>query len=253
VKKLIATCVIGSIMCVAAEKKNAIQRFGDADLPVIRTKMRFTTLVVLPDGEEIAEVICGDKDYWVIEGRDSMVYVKPSTEGAFTNINVISKSKTVYSFLVQEISKAGSKEKPDLKVILAAEETTKLKKDRENLEEALHQSERTVKELLEKASREEQAKKKAEVAVEKPKPEMPKVIEPAAGKNTVTENKPAAVAASVKPSTITSPAASTGASGVEKPIAVTYAVIKPRDGILRIGGRLFRGFFSKVTKALRLY
>ena len=32
----------------------------------LQTRLRYTTMVVLPDGEEILDVICGDKDFWVI-------------------------------------------------------------------------------------------------------------------------------------------------------------------------------------------
>jgi type IV secretory pathway VirB9-like protein len=67
----------------------------------------------------VSEVICGDTDYWVIEGRDNAVFIKPAKEGARTNVNVIAKSKTIYSFMVQEITKPGSKEQPDVKILLA--------------------------------------------------------------------------------------------------------------------------------------
>ena len=32
----------------------------------LQTRLRYTTMVVLPEGEEILDVICGDKDFWVI-------------------------------------------------------------------------------------------------------------------------------------------------------------------------------------------
>ena len=32
----------------------------------LQTRLRYTTMIVLPDGEEILDVICGDKDFWVI-------------------------------------------------------------------------------------------------------------------------------------------------------------------------------------------
>ena len=70
-----------------------MQRFGETDMQTVNTKVRFTTLIQLPEGEEISEVTCGDKEFWVIEGKDGMVYVKPSKEGAVTNVNVISKNK----------------------------------------------------------------------------------------------------------------------------------------------------------------
>ena len=147
-KKVIALFMACWLPCLQAEEK-LTEKFGDAELRVIRTKVRFSTLIVLPEGEEIAEVTCGDKEFWVIEGKDNAVFVKPAKEGALTNVNVISKSKTIYSFLVQEISKPGgsTKEKPDLKVVLAGDELPKLRRDKENLEEALLRTERSLNDL----------------------------------------------------------------------------------------------------------
>ena len=83
-KKCIAVMlmVLSSGAALPAQDKPKVQRSGESDFTVIQTKMRFTTLILLPAGEEIADVICGDKDYWVIEGRDNIVYVKPAKEGA---------------------------------------------------------------------------------------------------------------------------------------------------------------------------
>ena len=43
----------------------------------LQTRLRYTTLVVLPPDEEIIDVICGDKDWWVISAR---VGVRASAE-----------------------------------------------------------------------------------------------------------------------------------------------------------------------------
>jgi type IV secretion system protein VirB9 len=77
----------------------------------IATKVRFTTLILLPDGEEILDFVCGDRDYWVVSGAQHFAYVKPARAGASTNLNLITASGRVYSFLLTE----GSTE-PDLKV-----------------------------------------------------------------------------------------------------------------------------------------
>ena len=34
-------------------------------LITLQTRLRYTTMIVLPEGEEILDVICGDKDFWV--------------------------------------------------------------------------------------------------------------------------------------------------------------------------------------------
>ena len=30
----------------------------------LNTKIRYTTMILLPDEEEILDVVCGDKDFW---------------------------------------------------------------------------------------------------------------------------------------------------------------------------------------------
>ena len=149
-KRMLALLLICGLPYLQAQKKPTVERLGESDLLMVKTKVRFSTLIVLPEGEEISEVTCGDKDYWVIEAKDNAVFVKPAKEGAVTNVNVIAKSKTIYSFLVQEISKPGSKEKPDLRVLLAGDEVTKLRKDKMNLEELLARTELAANETKEK-------------------------------------------------------------------------------------------------------
>jgi type IV secretory pathway VirB9-like protein len=83
----------------------------------LQTKLRYTTMVLLPDHEEIVEVVCGDKDFWVISAAQNIANIKPAKEGAATNLNVVTASGAVYSFLLTE-SKASP---PDLKVYVAAD------------------------------------------------------------------------------------------------------------------------------------
>ena len=70
-------------------------------------------MIVLPDGEEILDVICGDKDFWVISATHNIAHVKPAKEGATTNLNLVASSGTVYSFLLTE---KGGATLPDIKV-----------------------------------------------------------------------------------------------------------------------------------------
>jgi type IV secretion system protein VirB9 len=79
----------------------------------LETRLRYTTMIVLPDGEDILDVICGDKDFWVISATQNIAHIKPAKAGAATNLNLVAASGTVYSFLLSE--KNGS-ETPDLKV-----------------------------------------------------------------------------------------------------------------------------------------
>lgn len=84
----------------------------------IHAKVRFTTLIILPAQEEILDFVCGDKDFWVVSGTHNLAYVKPAKEGVSTNLNLVTASGHVYSFLLTEGS-----ENPDLKVYVAADET----------------------------------------------------------------------------------------------------------------------------------
>src|SRR5918996_365209 len=83
----------------------------------LQTRLRFTTMIVLPDDEEILDVVCGDKDFWVISATQNIAHVKPAKEGAATNLNLVTASGTVYSFLLRE----GKNAQPDLKVYVSAD------------------------------------------------------------------------------------------------------------------------------------
>ena len=84
-------------------------------LITLQTRLRYTTMIVLPEGEEILDVICGDKDFWVITSTENIAHVKPAKEGAATNLNLVTASGEVYSFLLTE--KNGTSI-PDLKVYI---------------------------------------------------------------------------------------------------------------------------------------
>jgi type IV secretion system protein VirB9 len=70
-------------------------------------------MILLPDDEEILDVLCGDKDWWVISATHNIAHIKPAKEGAATNLNLVTGSGTVYSFLLSEKGGTGT---PDLKV-----------------------------------------------------------------------------------------------------------------------------------------
>ena len=68
----------------------------------LQTRLRYTTMVVLPDGEEILDVLCGDRDFWVISATHNIAHVKPAKAGAETNLNLVTSSGTIYSFMLSE-------------------------------------------------------------------------------------------------------------------------------------------------------
>ncbi|MGE3341846.1 MAG: TrbG/VirB9 family P-type conjugative transfer protein [Vicinamibacterales bacterium] len=90
---------------------------SDRSLVPLHTKVRYTTMILLPEGEEILDVVCGDRDFWVISAAQNIAHVKPAKEGASTNLNLVTASGAVYSFLLSE----GRQVQPDLKVYVAAD------------------------------------------------------------------------------------------------------------------------------------
>jgi type IV secretory pathway VirB9-like protein len=84
----------------------------------LQNRVRYTTMIVLPEGEEILDVICGDKDFWVISATHNIAHVKPAKEGATTNLNLVAASGTVYSFLLTEKNGTST---PDLKIYVNAD------------------------------------------------------------------------------------------------------------------------------------
>src|SRR3954467_3235322 len=87
----------------------------------LQARLRYTTMIVLPEGEEILDVVCGDKDFWIISAAQNIAHVKPAKEGASTNLNLVTASGTVYSFLLSEKNGSGT---PDLKVYVNADATS---------------------------------------------------------------------------------------------------------------------------------
>lgn len=99
----------------------------DRSLIELSTRLRYTTMVVLPDGEEILDVICGDRDFWVISAVQNVAHVKPAKAGAETNLNLVTVSGTIYSFLVNEKSSGPG---PDLKVYVTEDSSAPKKRQK---------------------------------------------------------------------------------------------------------------------------
>ena len=90
--------------------------YAPQDIVTVATQIRFTTLVVLPETEKILDFVVGDKEFWKVEGIQNFAYVKPSKEGASTNVQLITASGNVYSLVLQEVSPARGT--PDLKLFI---------------------------------------------------------------------------------------------------------------------------------------
>ena len=85
----------------------------------LQTRLRYTTMIVLPDGEEILDVICGDKDFWVISA-DAEHRAREAREGGRRDEPEPrdGAAATIYSFLLTEKNGAAT---PDLKVYVNAD------------------------------------------------------------------------------------------------------------------------------------
>jgi type IV secretory pathway VirB9-like protein len=104
-----------------AEPGAKVIAYGDKDVVKLRTKLRYTTLIVLPKNEQILDFTCGDKEYWVVNGTQNFAYIKPARERAETNLNLITASGNVYSFMLAEVSETPGA-MPDLKVFIEPKE-----------------------------------------------------------------------------------------------------------------------------------
>ncbi len=101
---VVAAVLTGTLSISAGAQTTGIREVSATarSLVPLQTRLRYTTMIVLPDGEEILDVICGDKDFWVISATHNIAHVKPAKEGATTNLNLVAASGTVYSFLLTE-------------------------------------------------------------------------------------------------------------------------------------------------------
>src|SRR5262249_11880248 len=78
-------------------------------------------LIVLPADEEILDFTTGDKDFWIINGTHNLCYLHPAQAGIRSDLNLVTASGHVYSFLLSEISNESDNE-PDLKVFVTPSE-----------------------------------------------------------------------------------------------------------------------------------
>jgi type IV secretion system protein VirB9 len=101
--------------------------YSQKDVITIYAKLRFSTLIVLPANEEILDYTTGDKDYWIINGVHNLCYLKPAAKGISTDLNLVTASGHIYSFLLIEISNEPGAQ-PDLKVFVVPKDGSTLAK-----------------------------------------------------------------------------------------------------------------------------
>ena len=123
-----ALCVLIFFRLLApahADISARIVKYSETDIIPIRAKIRFSTLIVLPADEEILDFTTGDKDFWVINGTHNLCYLHPAQTGIRSDLNLVTASGHVYSFLLSEISKESDSE-PDLKVFVTPSDQSTL-------------------------------------------------------------------------------------------------------------------------------
>src|SRR5215471_4174417 len=120
---LAALCSLGSP--VLAGEGARVVKYSKEDVVPVHAKLRFSTLIVLPEDEEILDFTTGDREFWIINGAHNLCYVHPAQTGIRSNLNLITASGRVYSFLLTEISN-DSAAQPDLKLFVEPKEASSL-------------------------------------------------------------------------------------------------------------------------------
>ena len=102
------------VALVEAAAASRVVEVSERDVVPVSTRLRFTTMIVLPKQEVILDFVCGDKEFWVVNGTQNFAFIKPAKASTQTNLNLITASGNVYSFLVKEVGEAPT----DLKLFI---------------------------------------------------------------------------------------------------------------------------------------
>lgn len=89
--------------------------YREHDIVTLQCRVRFTTVIVLPKTEKILDYVVGDKEFWVVDGAENLAFVKPAKANAQTNLNLVTASGNIYSFVLNENGGTGQ---IDLKVFV---------------------------------------------------------------------------------------------------------------------------------------
>lgn len=100
---------------------------GPDEVIEARARLRFATVVVLPPDERILDWVCGDADYWSVQGDANLAFVKPTAAGIRTNVTLVTDKGSVYTLLFRELGESAGD--PDLKLFVSP-------KDRPDTEKA---------------------------------------------------------------------------------------------------------------------
>jgi type IV secretion system protein VirB9 len=101
----------------AATASGRTVKYSQQDIVAVHAKIRFSTLIVLPQNEDVLDFATGDKEFWIINGAHNLCYVHPAQTGIRSDLHLITSAGRVYSFLLTEVSNDPSVE-PDLKLFV---------------------------------------------------------------------------------------------------------------------------------------
>ena len=118
---ILGILTVGQLPTHAATDSARVVKYAQNDIVPIKAKLRFSTLIILPEKEEILDFTTGDKDFWIINGAHNLCYIHPAQAGIRSNLNLITASGHVYSFLLTEISSDPNAD-PDLKIFIEPKE-----------------------------------------------------------------------------------------------------------------------------------
>ncbi len=103
--------------CLGPAPGNARQvEVGPHEVTEVRARVRFATAVILPEGERILDWVCGDAEYWSVQGAANLAFVKPAAAGISTNVTLVTDRGNVYTLLFREL--ADEPGEPDLRLFL---------------------------------------------------------------------------------------------------------------------------------------
>ena len=120
---VLALLSLGWAISATTSEGARVVSYSREDIIPVRAKLRFSTLIVLPDNEEILDFTTGDKEFWIVNGAHNLCYIHPAQAGIRSNLNLITASGNVYSFFLTEIS-GESGAQPDLKLFVQPKETS---------------------------------------------------------------------------------------------------------------------------------
>jgi len=102
---LLLTVLAGLLVVVSyAESSGSVLRVPEDEDAIVQvqTKVRHTTVLVLPAGETILDFVVGDAEYWHLTGSANVAFLKPLSQKSETNVALVCESGRIYSFLVSE-------------------------------------------------------------------------------------------------------------------------------------------------------